>query len=445
MTDQKIVTFVQDPFGLPTLEVAKAQESSEDASILDEELTEAAELHACSEESAQENAEESEDEIDEEPLTLSDDTVEFERIAQALSEAEAETAKAAADDQASSAPAEEEDQAARLAAEIAEDRALQESLQSEESMDGAPEIDEELLAALPKDPATLEQDETGALDLRELESCLEALLFMTDKPVSLERLQELLGPDFSTAFFQEAMTSLRDRYRAPHHGIEIVEVAGGLQFRTKPGRAALAKKLAKVTTQRLSSGAMQTLAIIAYRQPAMKEDVDKIRGVDSSYFIRGLLERKLIQISGRSELPGRPMLYTTTPEFLELFGLKDLAAMPSLHEIEKMIPSSQSSNPDSPDYEDPRVKEMRRLVGQMKSDTSTTIHYNPREDEKILREIRERINSIPTSTPYLEEQKAKEKQEAELAADKLVDEAPVELIPAVPPAEVSQPATELSN
>jgi len=222
-----------------------------------------------------------------------------------------------------------------------------------------------------------------------------------------------------------------------------VEVAGGLQFRTKPGRAALAKKLAKVTTQRLSSGAMQTLAIIAYRQPAMKEDVDKIRGVDSSYFIRGLLERKLIQISGRSELPGRPMLYTTTPEFLELFGLKDLAAMPSLHEIEKMIPSSQSSNPDSPDYEDPRVKEMRRLVGQMKSDTSTTIHYNPREDEKILREIRERINSIPTSTPYLEEQKAKEKQEAELAT--LVDEAPAELIPAVPPAEASQPATELSN
>jgi segregation and condensation protein B len=150
---------------------------------------------------------------------------------------------------------------------------------------------------------------------------------------------------------------------------------------------------------------METLAIIAYQQPVMKEEIDKIRGVDSSYFVRGLLDRKLIKISGRSELPGRPMLYGTTPEFLEVFGLKDLSSLPSLRELEQMIPQSQSGNPED---EDPKTREMRRLVSEMKADHSSALHYNPKEDEKILKEIRDQVNLIPTSTPYLDELKAAE-------------------------------------
>jgi len=230
----------------------------------------------------------------------------------------------------------------------------------------------------------------------------------------LTKLQEMLGPELPHSLFQEAITALRDNYGATRHGIEIIEVAGGLQFRTKAGRAPLARKLAKVQTQRLSSGAMETLAIIAYKQPAMKEDVDQIRGVDSSYFVRQLLDKKLIQISGRSELPGRPMVYSTTDDFLQLFGLKDVSSLPSLRELEQMIPGSQSDRPEDPDYGDPRIREMRRLVDQMKSDTSTLLNYDPREDEKILKDIRERVQSIPTSTPYLEEQKALEKQALEM-------------------------------
>ena len=190
-----------------------------------------------------------------------------------------------------------------------------------------------------------------------------------------------------------------------------MEVAGGYQYRTKAGRAPLAKKLAKVPAKRLTAGAMETLAIVAYRQPVMKEDVDKIRGVDSSYFVKNLLDNKLIKITGRSELPGRPMLYATTEEFLTLFGLKDLSSMPSLREIEQMIPASQTGKGD----EDPRVKEMRRLVNQMTTDTSTTLNYDPKEDEKILKEIKDRVSSIPSSTPYLEEQKAAEKAAKDLA------------------------------
>jgi segregation and condensation protein B len=316
----------------------------------------------------------------------------------------------------------EEESAEELQRQIAEDQALaaemaREAAEAEKLL----ETDPELLAALPKEP---QPDAQGNMDLSEMQSCIETLLFMVDKPVSHKKLQEWLGPDFKEELFVQALEGLKLRYQSPQHGIELVEVANGWQLRTKPGRAALAKKLAKIQTQRLSSGGMETLAIIAYRQPAMKEEIDKIRGVDSSYFVRGLLEKKLIAITGRSELPGRPMLYSTTDHFLELFGLKDLSALPSLREIEQMVPSSQSKNPED---EDPRVKEMRRLVGQMKADTSTTLLYDPKEDEKILTDIRERVKAIPTSTPYLDEQKALEKAAKEAAAR---GESPAEEAPA---------------
>lgn len=286
-----------------------------------------------------------------------------------------------------------------------------------------------------EDPQTQELPEEEPLppaqdlDLEELESCVEALLFISDKPLSAVRLRELLGPEAPLSIFQEAVTSLRDRYAKPHHGIELVEVAGGLQFRTKPGRVALARKLARVQTQRLSAGAMESLAIVAYKQPCMKDDIDRIRGVDSSHYLRILLERELIRVSGRSELPGRPMLYETTAKFLELFGLKSAQDLPALREIEQMVPASEAVD------EDPRVREMRRLVGEMTSDTRARLAYDPREDEKILREIRERVGSIPTSTPFLDQQREREKAEAAAAGPELPPAAtsPEEPAPATGP------------
>ncbi|OFZ21085.1 MAG: SMC-Scp complex subunit ScpB [Bdellovibrionales bacterium GWB1_55_8] len=372
------VSLVQDPYGFRNTEIADAQNSTEPLDI-DSDL---------------------DADLDPELIITERDDTELDRVASAVAEATQEFATQAAANAAEAT--DDRDAEAELAAQIAEDEALAQRIAEENAL--AESEDPELRAALPVEPVA---DSEGNLDLREVESCIEALLFMTDKPMSVKKLQDLLGPDFSDEIFTSAVASLMTRYQTVHHGVELVEVAGGLQLRTKPGRAALAKKLAKVQTQRLSSGGMESLAIVAYRQPVMKEDIDKIRGVDSSYFIRGLLDKKLIQITGRSELPGRPMLYGTTNEFLEIFGLKDLSGLPSLHEIEKMIPASQSDNPND---EDPRVKEMRRLVNQMKTDTSTSLVYNPREDEKILKEIRERVNSIPTSTPYLDEQKAAEKQ-----------------------------------
>ncbi len=375
-----VVTLIQDPFGISTPAIAEIQDSNEELD-LDAELDLAEDL-----------------EINEE--TVAYDMASLARAMRAETERHAEEIESVVAEASSQLEAENE---ALLAHQIAEDEALKQAEAAEQALEA--EQDPELRAAMPSQP-TLAAD--GTLDLSELQSCIETLLFMSDKPMRTERLQELLGPEIGFSMFQEALTQLRDRYQAVHHGFELVEVGGGYQFRTKAGRAALARKLAKVQTQRLSSGAMESLAIIAYKQPVLKDDVDQIRGVDSSHFIRTLLDRKLITISGRSELPGRPMLYSTTPEFLELFSLASLDDMPSLTELEQMVPSSESRN-----EEDPRVREMRRLVGEMKENSQSILDYDPREDDQILKDIRERVSSIPTSTPYLEEQKALEKAEKE--------------------------------
>ena len=361
------VALLEDPFRLNTLEIAEAQ------SIADEL------------------------DLEEGELEIPDNEAQLENLARIIAEEEQKETE----DLEARVAADAQEAAQDLATQIAEDEALARELAAEGEESNGP--DAELEAALPQN---ININDDGSLDLSEVQSCIEALLFLSEKPMPQKRLHELLGPNFDESVFTQALQGLMERYQASHHGFELVEIAGGFQFRTKPGRAPLAKKLARVQTQRLSGGAMETLAIIAYKQPLMKEEVDKIRGVDSSYFIRGLMDRKLIEISGRSELPGRPMLYSTTREFLEIFGLKDLQAMPPLHELEAMVPASQSANPE----EDPRIREMRRLVGEMKSDTSTTLQYDPREDEKILREIKDRVGAIATSTPYIEEQKALAKQ-----------------------------------
>lgn len=355
------------------------------------------------------------------PANLNTSTVGFspagfdlDRLAQAMA-AEENTLSAGEESAAEISMRLEAQAEAQIEAEIAEDKALSAQLAEEQALEAAL-TDEEIKSALPT-----------SLDLDEIASCIEAILFISDKSVSAERLIALLELNqgengAGSTLFNEAMDKLRARYQAVHHGIEIVEVAGGFQFRTKPGRAALAKKLSKVQTQRLSSGAMETLAITAYRQPVMKEEIDKIRGVDSSYFIRGLMDKKLIEISGRSELPGRPMLYSTTREFLELFGLKDTSSLPSLVEVEKMIPNSQvgqSAENEQDSTLSPEIKKMRTLVNSITMDTSMVLGYNPAEDEKILKEIREKVNSVRTTTPFLEQKAAEEAriaEEARLAA-----------------------------
>lgn len=408
--EEEPVALVADPYGFSALDVQAEQNSEEpideDLEIidtdLDEETTDGLSLDDSSESTEPElNLEEIEESLlspsETDPLLESLSATIQAQDEQAAAETLAQIAEVLVDAQA------END------AQIAEDQALEaQAAQSESDAQAAAPIDPELAAALPQMPVA---DENGTYDLQDLESAIEAILFMVEKPMSSQKLQEWLGPDFSFHFFQEALTNIKARYAEPHHGFELVEVAGGFQFRTKPSRAALAKKLARVQFQRLSSGAMETLAIVAYRQPVMKEDIDEVRGVDSSHFVRTLMDRKLIHITGRSELPGRPMLYETTEEFLQVFGLKDNRDLPSLRELEQMVPESTAG-----ETEDPRVKQMRKLVSEMKADSSVNLIYDPSEDEKFLKDIRDRVKSIEISTPSLDAEKEAAKQAAALAA-----------------------------
>lgn len=242
---------------------------------------------------------------------------------------------------------------------------------------------------------------TQLMDQREIEAAIEAVLFVSDKPISADRLREIVQPA-SVPLFQEAMSALMDRYQQTRSGIECVAVAGGYQLRTKVGLASCLKRLTRIQTQRLSSGAMESLAIIAYKQPVLKEDIDRVRGVDSSHFLRTLMDRGLVQIAGRSELPGRPILYSTTPAFLELFGLKDLQALPPLREIEQMVAASEVGALNSRDEQDPRILAMRKMVEEMRFDRSGSLNYDPAEDDQLLSQIRERVQAISSTTPTIE-------------------------------------------
>ena len=369
-TPSSNAVMISDPFQIRTNEILEDQDRGDELD-LDRDLDDV--------------------EIDEPGIEISEEQIaetdrKLERLSQAIDQEQqrqVEALETEVNETDAEFDAEEE-----LKRQIAEDQALEAEMQAR---DAEEEASLELMVPT---------------DVAETQSCLEALLFLADKPLSANKLRELLGEDFDKKLFQEAIDGLKERYCSVHHGIELCEIAGGLQFRTKPGRADYARKLAKVQTHKLSKGAMETLALVAYRQPILKEEVDKVRGVDSSHFIRGLMEKRLIHISGRSELPGRPMLYSTSQEFLEVFGLKGLEDLPTLREIEQLVPSSEVGQNE----EDPRVKEMRRLVSQMHSSSATEqLEYNPNEDDQILSEIREKVKAISTTTPYLEYQQTLEK------------------------------------
>jgi segregation and condensation protein B len=168
-----------------------------------------------------------------------------------------------------------------------------------------------------------------------LERRIEALLFASDMPLSVSRLAAITGAE-SPRQIKNAIESIGMSYRENGRSFEIVEIAGGYQIMTLPEYAMIVSQLFKNKRKsRLSQQALETLAIIAYKQPICRTDIEMIRGVNSEGVLSTLIERELIQISGRGEGVGRPYLYTTTRKFLEYLGLKDHRDLPSIEEIEK--------------------------------------------------------------------------------------------------------------
>ncbi len=169
---------------------------------------------------------------------------------------------------------------------------------------------------------------------------LEALLLVSDRPASVEQLHEATGIDRPR--LQEALRDLAGQFAGRDGGLSLVEVAGGWQLRTHPTTVEYVRRFLRLRPQRLTRAAVETLAIIAYRQPVTRPEIEDIRGVDSAAVVKALLDRRLIKILGKKEEVGRPILYGTTREFLEFFALKDLSALPTLHEFHELSEENEA-------------------------------------------------------------------------------------------------------
>ncbi len=175
--------------------------------------------------------------------------------------------------------------------------------------------------------------------MEDFKNIIESLLFVTDIPLSIDRIKNIL-PQAERKEIRNALEALAEEYEARKGGFFLREVAGGYQIRTRPEYKEWIKRLIQPKAFRLSKAALETLAIVAYKQPIIRSDIEYIRGVDCGGILRTLLERKLIRVLGRKEIPGRPLIYATTKQFLEVFDLKDLKDLPTPEEIEKLSDAS---------------------------------------------------------------------------------------------------------
>ena len=174
------------------------------------------------------------------------------------------------------------------------------------------------------------------METERLKAVIESLLFAADGPVSADRLQSALGEEIPRKEITDAIGDLREEYERTGRGLRLVEVANGYQLRTPKEHAEFVRRLTAVKPARMSRANLETLAIIAYRQPVTRAEMEEIRGVNVDGVVSTLLERRLIRIVARKDVPGKPFLYGTTREFLEAFNLKDLASLPTLQEMEEM-------------------------------------------------------------------------------------------------------------
>jgi segregation and condensation protein B len=170
----------------------------------------------------------------------------------------------------------------------------------------------------------------------DLKRIVEAVLFAAETPLSLAQICQILETK-DKAPVQTALAELSKEYDFLDRAFDLVEVAGGWRLRTRPEMAFWLRKLKRQSTTRLSRASLETLAIIAYKQPVLKAEIERIRGVEVSGVLRMLMEKDLVRVVGRKDLPGRPLIYGTTKRFLEVFDLKDLSDLPTLEEMQELL------------------------------------------------------------------------------------------------------------
>lgn len=202
--------------------------------------------------------------------------------------------------------------------------------------------------------------------LKEIKNIIEGLLFVSGDPLSVDKIKNIIE-EAQTADIRSALLSLIEEYENRRGGFYLCEVAGGYQFRTRPEYKDWILKYKRKKPRKFSRAVLETLAIIAWNQPIIRSDIEQKRnGVDCGSILRMLLEKKLIRVLGRKEIPGRPLIYGTTRHFLEVFGLRDLSELPTPQEIEDFgEPIEEGDEPRDtlPKPEDIRFSEINEKNG----------------------------------------------------------------------------------
>lgn len=235
----------------------------------------------------------------------------------------------------------------------------------------------------------------------QIESIIESILFASDRPVSFASIQMVFkGTTVKKDKIKRAIEALAVEYAGGRRGVTLEEVTGGYQIRTKIDNMNFLKRTVKTRAFKLSGPALETLAIVAYKQPVVKIEIDQIRGVESGHLLRALMEKGLVNFEGKAEnLPGKPMQYGTTRRFLEIFGLRNIKELPTLSQIDELLPEGIG--------QDEEEKQTLSMVTESMATEVKDLSYSQGEEELGL--IEDQLTSISTSSEFFEQEKIRQK------------------------------------
>lgn len=294
-------------------------------------------------------------------------------------------------------------EAAQVEWQIADGQGIEftESESSEEIEISATEADAEVDETEEDNQLDASDEAVEFIEADQAVSIMESLLFSSEKPVSLGTFKQIFkGTNIKSKDITRAIDGLASEYAASKRGVTIEEINGGYQLRTKSDNAEYLRRLSKTRPFKLSGPALEVLSIIAYKQPCVKSELDEIRGVESGHLLRALMERGLCSFAGKSELPGKPMMYQTTRKFLEIFGLRNLRELPTLSEIDELIPEGIGD-------EEP---EQKQKLSDITGDLSKEITGNYSEGEEDLLKITDQLQQINVSSEFFEQEKIRQRE-----------------------------------
>lgn len=244
-----------------------------------------------------------------------------------------------------------------------------------------------------------EIEEVEFVEEEQLDSIIESVMFASDRPVSLNSLKLVFkGTNIRGDKIKRALDRLAVELAGARRGVTLEEVPGGYQLRTKVDNLQFLTRTLKARQFKLSGPALEVLAIVAYKQPVIKHEIDEIRGVESGHLLRALMEKGLVTFEGKSDLPGKPMLYATTKKFLEIFGLRNLKELPTLSQIDELLPEGMTE------------EEAKPTLSQVTDSMSQAIGQSYSDGEEELMKIEDQLTSINTSSEFFEQEKLRQKQ-----------------------------------